>query len=67
MHQETAAAEEELASAEVPEARRSVVGPTLLSADLRAILQGIAAGVTVQDERGRLLFVNDDAARLCDF
>jgi signal transduction histidine kinase len=61
------AASEQLASAVVPEARRSVLGPALLSADLRAILQGIGAGVTVQDESGRLLFVNDDAARLCDF
>jgi PAS domain S-box-containing protein len=38
-----------------------------LPADLRAILEGIAAGVTVQDESGRLLFVNDDAAALSGF
>ena len=45
----------------------SLVGPDTLPADLRAILGGIAAGVTVQDEAGRLLFVNDDAARLSGF
>jgi len=38
-----------------------------LPVDLRAILEGIAAGVTVQDDRGRLLFVNDDAAMLSGF
>lgn len=38
-----------------------------LPADLRAILEGIAAGVTVQDEIGRLLFVNEDAAALAGF
>ncbi|MBA2720168.1 MAG: PAS domain S-box protein [Chloroflexi bacterium] len=38
-----------------------------LSADLRSILEGIAAGVTVQDERGQLLFVNVDAAQLSGF
>ncbi|HUQ77592.1 MAG TPA: PAS domain S-box protein [Patescibacteria group bacterium] len=38
-----------------------------LAVDLRAILEGIAAGVTVQDAAGRLLFVNDDAALLSGF
>ncbi|HET7703922.1 MAG TPA: GAF domain-containing protein [Candidatus Limnocylindrales bacterium] len=38
-----------------------------LPADLRAVLEGIAAGVTVQDESGRLLFVNEDAAALAGF
>lgn len=41
-------------------------GPEL-PGDLRTILEGIAAGVTVQDEDGRLLFVNDDAAALAGF
>ena len=35
--------------------------------DLRAILESISAGVTVQDETGRLLYVNRDAARLGGF
>lgn len=35
--------------------------------DLRTIIEGVAAGVTVQDEAGRLLFVNADAARLSGF
>ncbi len=35
--------------------------------DLDSILAGIAAGVTVQDDSGRLLFVNADAARLAGF
>jgi PAS domain S-box-containing protein len=39
----------------------------LLPADLRSVLEGIAAGVTVQDEHGRLLFANDDAARMSGF
>jgi PAS domain S-box-containing protein len=39
----------------------------LLPADLRVVLEGIAAGVTVQNDTGRLLFVNDDAARLGGF
>jgi len=67
VQQETVVASQELATAAVPDGRGFVDGPALLSGDLRAILQGIAAGVTVQDERGRLLFANDDAARLCDF
>ena len=41
--------------------------PVLMPADLRSVLEGIAAGVTVQDEHGRLLFVNDDAARMSGF
>ena len=48
-------------------ATREPLGPDPLPADLRAILQGIAAGVTVQDESGRLLFANDDAAHLSGF
>ena len=44
-----------------------VVGPDVLAADLQAILRGIAAGVTVQDSSGRLLFANADAARLGGF
>jgi PAS domain S-box-containing protein len=44
-----------------------LLGTDLLPADLRSVLEGIAAGVTVQDERGRLLFANDDAARLSGF
>jgi PAS domain S-box-containing protein len=35
--------------------------------DLRPILEGIAAGVTVQDDAGTLLFVNEDAARLSGY
>ena len=66
VHQETITPDE-VTSVEVPDARRSVREPALRSADLQAILQGIAAGVTVQDDLGRLLFVNDDAARLCGF
>jgi PAS domain S-box-containing protein len=38
-----------------------------LPADLRSILEGIAAGVTVQDAHGRLLFANEDAAALSGF
>lgn len=38
-----------------------------LPVDLRTILEGIAAGVTVQDDRGHLLFVNDDAAILSGY
>ena len=38
-----------------------------LPGDLRVVLEGITAGITVQDERGRLLFVNADAARLGGF
>ncbi len=38
-----------------------------LPIDLRAILEGIAAGVTVQDDRGHLLFVNKDAAILSGY
>ena len=41
--------------------------PMELPADLRAVLEGIAAGVTVQDETGRLLFANEDAAALAGF
>lgn len=44
-----------------------VVWAESLPADLHTILGGIAAGVTVQDEQGRLLFVNEDAARLVGF
>jgi PAS domain S-box-containing protein len=42
-------------------------GPDTVPADLRAILGAISAGVTVQDESGRLLFANEDAARLGGF
>jgi signal transduction histidine kinase len=45
----------------------SLVGPSTLPEDLRSILAGIAAGVTVQDDAGRLLFANEDAARLGGF
>ncbi|MEO5941731.1 MAG: GAF domain-containing protein [Candidatus Limnocylindrales bacterium] len=44
-----------------------VIGPDVVPADLEAILEGIAAGVTVQDAIGRLLFVNAEAARLGGF
>ncbi|MBA2382906.1 MAG: GAF domain-containing protein [Chloroflexi bacterium] len=43
------------------------IGLDAIPDDLRTILEGIAAGVTVQEERGRLLFVNDDAARMAGF
>lgn len=46
---------------------RSDAAGTALPDDLRTIIEGIAAGVTVQDESGRLLFVNADAARLSGF
>ncbi|HEX2753944.1 MAG TPA: GAF domain-containing protein [Candidatus Limnocylindrales bacterium] len=57
----------EVASGGVDGGPHPPLGPGPLPVDLRAILQGIAAGVTVQDEGGRLLFANDDAARLSGF
>ncbi|MEA2605877.1 MAG: hypothetical protein QOI00_634 [Chloroflexota bacterium] len=56
-----------IAPPERPATRLPLLGPDALPADLRAILQGIAAGVTVQDTTGRLLFVNQDAAQLAGF
>jgi PAS domain S-box-containing protein len=50
-----------------PAPRPAQLGPDALPADLRTILQGIAAGVTVQDASGQLLFVNENAARLAGF
>ena len=50
-----------------PSDRPRPSGAQPLPDDLPAILQGIFAGVTVQDESGRLLFANDDAARLSGF
>jgi PAS domain S-box-containing protein len=41
--------------------------PLDLPADLRTVLEAISAGVTVQDASGRLIFVNEDAARLGGF
>jgi PAS domain S-box-containing protein len=66
VHQETIDVSAAIASAVAPD-RPSPPGAAPVPADLRAILQGIAAGVTVQDGDGRLLYVNDDAARLCGF
>src|SRR5215210_300944 len=36
-------------------------------AQLAAILEGIADGITVQDARGRLVYANDAAARLAGY
>ena len=38
-----------------------------MPADFQAVLAGISAGVTVQDDRGRLVYVNADAARMAGF
>src|SRR6478672_5653985 len=35
--------------------------------DLVAVLAGVSAGVSVQDASGRLIYVNDDAARMAGF
>src|SRR5207249_4238422 len=35
--------------------------------DLGSILHAMPAGITVQDETGKLLFVNEGAARACGF
>ncbi|HEY7968502.1 MAG TPA: hypothetical protein VID95_00825, partial [Candidatus Limnocylindrales bacterium] len=35
--------------------------------DLASVLAGISAGVSVQDASGRLIYVNDDAARMAGF
>jgi PAS domain S-box-containing protein len=61
----------------VPEAQsRSEASPqmgehdpagSILPDDLRAIVDGLTAGLSIQDETGRLVYVNDDAARLCGF
>jgi signal transduction histidine kinase/GAF domain-containing protein len=67
VHQETLDVTEENVSADTPDRPRPLVGADSLPADLRTILEGIAAGVTVQDARGRLLFVNEEAARLGGF
>jgi PAS domain S-box-containing protein len=58
---------EDNVTAEGAVAARPLVETDPLPADLRTILEGIAAGITVQDERGRLLFVNEEAARLAGF
>ncbi len=57
----------EPASTDRPDDHLRPLGPEPLPADLGTILQGISAGVTVQDEHGRLLFANDDAAGLGGF
>ena len=67
MHQETLDVTEDNVTAEGAVAARPLVETDPLPADLRTILEGIAAGITVQDERGRLLFVNEEAARLAGF
>jgi signal transduction histidine kinase len=67
VQQEIMDATEAMATAGERVARRPLVEPRSLPDDLPTILAGIAAGVTVQDERGRLLFVNEDAARLSGF
>ncbi|HET7472046.1 MAG TPA: GAF domain-containing protein, partial [Candidatus Limnocylindrales bacterium] len=35
--------------------------------DLRSVLEGVTAGLSVQDDTGRLIYVNADAARLSGF
>ena len=73
MHQEvidvteTAAPADAPAAPAAPTASHSLLGPDSMPADLRTVLEGIAAGVTVQDDQGRLLFVNEGAARLSGF
>jgi PAS domain S-box-containing protein len=66
VHQEIMDVTETIASADAP-GRPSRLDAARIPVDLGTILEGIAAGVTVQDAEGRLLFVNDDAARLCGF
>src|SRR5258706_5727842 len=58
---------DEAASPAVRVGPRPLIGPDSVTGDLRAILEGIGAGITVQAERGRLLFVNEGAARLGGF
>jgi PAS domain S-box-containing protein len=67
VHQKTLDVTEENMTADGAVAARPLVEADPLPVDLRTILEGIAAGVTVQDERGRLLFVNEEAARLVGF
>jgi hypothetical protein len=62
VHQETLDVTEDDVTVDGPVAARPLVETDPLPDDLRTILEGIAAGVTVQDERGRLLFVNEEAA-----
>ncbi len=48
-------------------ARTELLERRLAEERLRAILAGIADGVTVQDPHGRLIYANDTAARLTGF